>query len=335
MSVMRVLKLSIMPLVVALCVLACIVTPAYAGGGYVMKPVTGTFVEGQGVLEKGVGILRCETADNGIAVNPTDYQLHNSASSFVMTTISYLILPDGENPVGKSLKGTASNKISIPSAIMKNGTYKLYVTDGRESTGNKLFVFTFIVRHPDPIVKVEVTEKDGNKYLTLTHESGAIDTVDVGGLKGPKGDKGDTGATGPQGPKGDKGDTGATGSQGPKGDTGAAGIAGLAGPQGPKGDKGDKGDQGIAGIPGIAGPQGPKGDAGASYFVNQKQPSFKGEVIVMDEPQSNSASLNTKKLPTTADNNLFVFALLGLTGASFGSCVVVRARASKCKEVQA
>lgn len=52
--------------------------------GFEFINVTGKFEEGVGIKEAGVGILSCQTADNGIAVNPDGYQLHNKNGGFTI-----------------------------------------------------------------------------------------------------------------------------------------------------------------------------------------------------------------------------------------------------------
>ena len=244
--------LKMFSVMVVLSTLVFIAVPAFAGG-YQFINVTGKYEEGVGVKEPGVGILSCLTAENGVAVNPDGYQLNNKNGSGTITTVSYLILPESVSPKNHTLKDEFTNKISISTDKMKDGTYKLYVTDSRDSSKLKLFIFKFIVRHPNPITNVVTINEGGKPYLQLTFLNGDTKKVDLSslaGLKGEKGDKGDQGAVGPKGdqgpagpvgPKGDKGDKGDQGAVGPKGDKGDKGDQG---PAGPKGDKGDKGDQG-------------------------------------------------------------------------------------------
>lgn len=110
--------------------------------GFEFINVTGKFEEGVGIKEADVGILSCQTADNGIAVNPDGYRLHNKNGGFTITNISYLILPENENPKGHQFQTQATNKIAIPTDKMKNGTYKLYVTDMRAESQGKLFILS-------------------------------------------------------------------------------------------------------------------------------------------------------------------------------------------------
>lgn len=206
--------------VIALSTLAFIASPAFANG-FQFIDVTGTFEPGVGIKEPGVGILSCQKAENGIAVNPDGYQLNNKNGTSTLTNISYLILPENENPKGKNLHTQLANKIAIPSNKMKDGVYKLYVTDLREDSNGKLFIFKFIVRNPNPVTNIVTINEGGKPYLLLTFMNGDTRKVDLSSLSGLKGDKGDQGPAGPAGQKGDKGD------QGPKGDQGAAGS--LAG----------------------------------------------------------------------------------------------------------
>lgn len=98
--------------VIALSTLAFIASPAFADGFQFIN-VTGKFEEGVGIKEAGIGILSFQTADNGIAVNPDGYQLHNKNGGFTITIFSYLILPENENPKGKNLHTQLANKIAF------------------------------------------------------------------------------------------------------------------------------------------------------------------------------------------------------------------------------
>lgn len=199
--------------VIALSTLAFIASPAFADGFQFIN-VTGTFEPGVGIKEPGVGILSCQKAENGIAVNPDGYQLNNKNGTSTLTNISYLILPENENPKGKKLHTQLANKIAIPSNKMKDGVYKLYVTDLREDSNGKLFIFKFIVRNPNPVTNIVTINEGGKPYLLLTFMNGDTRKVDLSSLAGLKGDKGDQGLAGPKGDKGDKGEQGSAGTSG-------------------------------------------------------------------------------------------------------------------------
>ena len=184
--------------VIALSTLAFIASPAFADGFQFIN-VTGTFEPGVGIKEPGVGILSCQKAENGIAVNPDGYQLNNKNGTSTLTNISYLILPENENPKGKKLHTQLANKIAIPSNKMKDGVYKLYVTDLREDSNGKLFIFKFIVRNPNPVTNIVTINEGGKPYLLLTFMNGDTRKVDLSSLAGLKGDKGDQGLAGPKG----------------------------------------------------------------------------------------------------------------------------------------
>ncbi|KXG90513.1 hypothetical protein HMPREF3232_00600 [Fannyhessea vaginae] len=51
-------------------------------------------------------------------------------------------MPENENPKGHQFQTQATNKIAIPTDKMKNGTYKLYVTDMRAESQGKLFILS-------------------------------------------------------------------------------------------------------------------------------------------------------------------------------------------------
>lgn len=173
-----------------------------------------TFVDIKGAREAGVGELNCGKMEEGTCVNPYQYKLNNKDGSGTITTIYYLILPAGENPKGKNLSKTFAHTLEIDTKDLSNGIYKLYTTDGRSSSENKLFIFKFKVKHPNPVMDVEVKTIDGKKQLHITFADDTTKDIDLGDLKGEKGDKGDQG---PQGPKGDKGDPGAPGKDGKDG----------------------------------------------------------------------------------------------------------------------
>lgn len=77
-------------------------------------------------------------------------------------------MPENENPKGKNLHTQLANKIAIPSNKMKDGVYKLYVTDLREDSNGKLFIFKFIVRNPNPVTNIVTINEGGKPYLLLT-----------------------------------------------------------------------------------------------------------------------------------------------------------------------
>ena len=317
--------LKMFSVMVVLSTLVFIAVPAFADT-LTLKNVTGTFVQGVGVKEPGVGILKCQKIENDVAVNPSYYQLHNEDGSQTMTNIRHCILKASEKPNEVKLKTDLGNGIVIPSAQMEDGEYKLYVTDRRDSSKGKLFVFTFIVRHPNPITNVVTINEGGKPYLQLTFLNGDTKKVDLSslaGLKGEKGDKGDQGAVGPKGdqgpagpvgPKGDKGDKGDQGAVGPKGDKGDKGDQGAVGP---KGDKGDKGDQGPAGPVGPKGDKGDKGDQGpvGAPGKDAAQPQIQSS----DQP-------DVQKLPQTGDPSSCALPLI-MTGLTLSACALSKKKA--------
>lgn len=312
---MKITKFGVIPLLAALCIWLCLAVPALAKG-LTWVDVTGTYVQGEGVKEAGVGILMCNEVDNGVAVNPTTYKLHNKNGGLTMTTISWLILPENEKAIGKRLANTASNKIDIPIATLKNGTYKLYVTDGRDSSNGKLFIFKFIVRKPDPIVDIKTEIKDSKTYLVLTHESGVVNKLELGSLKGEKGEKGD------KGDKGDPGADGVAGSQGPKGDPGAPGADGAPGAPGADGARGPKGDKGEKGDKGDRGPNGVVTISGAQQTTPNENRGKVGKYSYK------TSVAQEKKLPATVDENKAAFAVLGVAGVSLAGYGFLRKKKS-------
>lgn len=310
---MKISKFGVIPLLAALCMWLCLAVPALANN-FTWVDVTGTYVQGEGVKEAGVGILMCNEVDNGVAVNPTTYKLHNKNGGFMITTISWLILPENEEAKGKPLASTASNKIDIPIATLKNGTYKLYVTDTRAS--NKLYIFKFIVRKPDPIIDIKTEVKDSKTYLVLTHESGVVNKLELGSLKGEKGEKGD------KGDKGDPGADGVAGPQGPKGDPGAPGADGAPGAPGADGARGPKGDKGEKGDKGDRGPNGVVTISGAQQTTPNENRGKVGKYSYK------TSVAQEKKLPATVDENKAAFAVLGVAGVSLAGYGFLRKKKS-------
>ena len=119
-----------------------------------------------------------------------------------MTSIYYLILPEKENAKGKNLKKALGNSVALDMNALKNGKYKLYVTDGRSISSNKLFIFKFSVDHPNPIRNIAIQVVNGQPVLHVTYMNDKEENISLDALKGLKGDPG------LQGPKGDKGDPG-------------------------------------------------------------------------------------------------------------------------------
>lgn len=191
---------------------------------------------------------------------------------------------------------------------MKDGVYKLYVADLREDSNEKLFIFKFIVRNPNPVTNIVTINEGGKPYLLLTFMNGDTRKVDLSSLAGLKGDKGDQGLAGP------KGDQGSAGPKGDKGDQGPAGPKGDKGDRGDKGDKGDQGPSGPAGQKGDKGDQGPKGDQGAAG-------SLAGSGLQLDYQDGFASSL--EKSPQTSDINSYALPML-ITGASFLSSVFLK-----------
>ncbi|KXB33757.1 hypothetical protein HMPREF3187_01646, partial [Aerococcus christensenii] len=181
------------------------------------------WIEMNSSSQEGVGKLHCGKEKDGICYNPSQYQLINKDGSQTMTNIYYLILPEKENANGKKLKQALGNSVALDMNALKNGKYKLYVTDGRSISSNKLFIFKFSVDHPNPIRNIAIQVVNGQPVLHVTYMNDKEENISLDALKGLKGDPG------LKGPKGDKGDPGL---QGPKGDKGDPGL------QGPKGDKG-------------------------------------------------------------------------------------------------
>lgn len=176
------------------------------------------WIEMNSSSQEGVGKLHCGKEKDGICYNPSQYQLINKDGTQTMTNIYYLILPEKENAKGKNLKKALGNSVALDMNALKNGKYKLYVTDGRSISSNKLFIFKFSVDHPNPIRNIAIQVVNGQPVLHVTYMNDKEENISLDALKGLKGDPG------LQGPKGDKGDSGL---------------------QGPKGDKGDKGDLGV------------------------------------------------------------------------------------------
>ncbi len=316
---MKISKFGVIPLLAALCMWLCLAVPALAKG-FTWVDVTGTFIQDIGVQEDGVGTLVCASAENNIAVNPTTYMLHNKGGgSSTVTTIKWLILPESTEAKGKTLKSTVSNKIDISIAALKNGTYKLYVTDGRDSSNGKLFIFKFIVRKPDPIIDIKTEVKDSKTYLVLTHESGVVNKLELGSLKGEKGEKGD------KGDKGDPGADGVAGPQGPKGDPGAPGADGAPGAPGADGARGPKGDKGDKGEKGDKGDRGPNGVVTISSAQQTTPNENRGKV---GKYSYKTSVAQEKKLPATVDENKAAFAVLGVAGVSLAGYGFLRKKKS-------
>ena len=224
------------------------------------------WIEMNSSSQEGVGKLHCGKEKDGICYNPSQYQLINKDGTQTMTSIYYLILPEKENAKGKNLKKALGNSVALDMNALKNGKYKLYVTDGRSISSNKLFIFKFSVDHPNPIRNIAIQVVNGQPVLHVTYMNDKEENISLDALKGLKGDPG------LQGPKGDKGDPGL---QGPKGDKGDPGL------QGPKGDKGD---------PGLQGPKGDKGDLG----VQVPNPSLPLPSKVADSQGKNELSISNK-----------------------------------------
>lgn len=173
------------------------------------------WIEMNSSSQEGVGKLHCGKEKDGICYNPSQYQLINKDGTQTMTSIYYLILPEKENAKGKNLKKALGNSVALDMNALKNGKYKLYVTDGRSISSNKLFIFKFSVDHPNPIRNIAIQVVNGQPVLHVTYMNDKEENISLDALKGLKGDPG------LQGPKGDKGDPGL---QGPKGDKGDLGV---------------------------------------------------------------------------------------------------------------
>ena len=260
------------------------------------------WIEMNSSSQEGVGKLHCGKEKDGICYNPSQYQLINKDGTQTMTSIYYLILPEKENAKGKNLKKALGNSVALDMNALKNGKYKLYVTDRRPISSNKLFIFKFSVDHPNPIRNIAIQVVNGQPVLHVTYMNDEEKNISLDalkglkgdpGLQGPKGDKGDPGLKGPKGDKGDpglqgpKGDKGDPGLKGPKGDKGDPGL------QGPKGDKGDPGLQGPKGDKGDSGLQGPKGDKG-DLGVQVPNPSLPLPSKVADSQGKNELSISNK-----------------------------------------
>ena len=173
------------------------------------------WIEMNSSSQEGVGKLHCGKEKDGICYNPSQYQLINKDGTQTMTSIYYLILPEKENAKGKNLKKALGNSVALDMNALKNGKYKLYVTDRRPISSNKLFIFKFSVDHPNPIRNIAIQVVNGQPVLHVTYMNDKEENISLDALKGLKGDPG------LQGPKGDKGDSGL---QGPKGDKGDLGV---------------------------------------------------------------------------------------------------------------
>ncbi|AMB93119.1 LPXTG cell wall anchor domain-containing protein [Aerococcus christensenii] len=248
------------------------------------------WIEMNSSSQEGVGKLHCGKEKDGICYNPSQYQLINKDGTQTMTSIYYLILPEKENAKGKNLKKALGNSVALDMNALKNGKYKLYVTDGRSISSNKLFIFKFSVDHPNPIRNIAIQVVNGQPVLHVTYMNDKEENISLDALKGLKGDpglqgpKGDKGDPGLKGPKGDKGDPGLKGPKGDKGDPG------LKGPKGDKGDPGLKGPKGDKGDPGLQGPKGDKGDLG----VQVPNPSLPLPSKVADSQGKNELSISIK-----------------------------------------
>ncbi|WP_062121911.1 collagen-like triple helix repeat-containing protein, partial [Aerococcus christensenii] len=172
------------------------------------------WIEMNSSSQEGVGKLHCGKEKDGICYNPSQYQLINKDGTQTMTSIYYLILPEKENAKGKNLKKALGNSVALDMNALKNGKYKLYVTDGRSISSNKLFIFKFSVDHPNPIRNIAIQVVNGQPVLHVTYMNDKEENISLDALKGLKGDPG------LQGPKGDKGDPGLKGPKGDKGDPG-------------------------------------------------------------------------------------------------------------------
>ena len=236
------------------------------------------WIEMNSSSQEGVGKLHCGKEKDGICYNPSQYQLINKDGTQTMTSIYYLILPEKENAKGKNLKKALGNSVALDMNALKNGKYKLYVTDRRPISSNKLFIFKFSVDHPNPIRNIAIQVVNGQPVLHVTYMNDEEKNISLDALKGDKGDPG------LKGPKGDKGDPGL---KGPKGDKGDPGL------QGPKGDKGDPGLQGPKGDKGDSGLQGPKGDKG-DLGVQVPNPSLPLPSKVADSQGKNELSISNK-----------------------------------------
>ena len=200
----------------------------FATDAYLSQAAAMEWIEMNSSSQEGVGKLHCGKEKDGICYNPSQYQLINKDGSQTMTNIYYLILPEKENANGKKLKQALGNSVALDMNALKNGKYKLYVTDRRSNSSGKLFIFKFSVDHPNPIRNIAIQVVNGQPVLHVTYMNDKEENISLDALKGLKWDPG------LKGPKGDKGDPGL---QGPKGDKGDPGL------QGPKGDKGDLGVQ--------------------------------------------------------------------------------------------
>ena len=238
----------------------------FATDAYLSQAAAMEWIEMNSSSQEGVGKLHCGKEKDGICYNPSQYQLINKDGTQTMTSIYYLILPEKENAKGKNLKKALGNSVALDMNALKNGKYKLYVTDGRSNSSNKLFIFKFSVDHPNPIRNIAIQVVNGQPVLHVTYMNDKEENISLDALKGLKGD------LGLQGPKGDKGDPGL---QGPKGDKGDPGL------QGPKGDKGDSG---------LQGPKGDKGDLG----VQVPNPSLPLPSKVADSQGKNELSISNK-----------------------------------------
>lgn len=158
-----------------------------------------------GIGNDEVGKFTCESVDNNICVNPSQFQIKKGT----LTWIKYATLKSDDPKAEAKNSSATGNGFAINADSYKNGEYKFFVTYGG---ANKIYDFKFKINHPVPVVNITIITGDkGKKQLHITFADGTTKDIDLGDLKGEKGDKGDQG---PQGPKGDKGDPGAPGKDG-------------------------------------------------------------------------------------------------------------------------
>lgn len=170
-----------------------------------------------GIGNDEVGKFTCESVDNNICVNPSQFQIKKGT----LTWIKYATLKSDDPKAEAKNSSATGNGFAINADSYKNGEYKFFITYGG---ANKIYDFKFKINHPVPVVNITIITGDkGKKQLHITFADDTTKDIDLGDLKGEKGDKGDQG---PQGPKGDKGDPGAPGKDGKDGINGADGKDG-------------------------------------------------------------------------------------------------------------
>lgn len=154
---------------------------------------------------------------------------------------------------------------------------------------------------------------------------------DIQGPAGPKGDKGDVGPAGADGKDGaDSTVPGPAGPVGPAGHDGLPGTPGRDGVDGKAGLNGEVGATGPQGLPGVAGADGAagvNGKDGANGLPGAKGADGKPGVTKTVIVKADGTQQTVDGLPHTGVSDATaVMALLGLTVAGLGTCIVLTAK---------